>query len=453
MNGTVGFVVPAYNAESTLADTLRSLLNQDDPGWSAVVVDDGSTDATPSVARSFNDPRIMLVRQRNAGLAAARNAGFAHLFTEFVAFLDADDTVAPAYVRTMRGAIGAHDAVCCATRFVGPALEDLGWTRSPGSHDLTAQGLLAYNPLPVGSVLLRRAAPQRLGAFAGADNLFDPSLPVHEDWDCWLRLALAGLRVAQPVDDALFSYRLRPGSMSRAIEQMHEEGLGVIARHAHRVGGGVGNADKARLQRDWTLRHIARAIAEDDASLARRWVERLSPLSKDDLSLIGSALPHAMRRADPCPDAALLQAAERWTETVRRCIPAYAGELLSGARFRRDLSRAVELVRRELRAGRTPVLVGAGERGRVLARACSDAGAPIGAWIDDHPGASISNCGKRCTRDDLSNAHTLILTPDAPEAILRSLDGTPARVVLLRDLTDAAHADEPRAAGADSHRA
>ena len=442
MNGSVGFVVPAFNAQSTLADTLRSLLAQDDTGWSAIVVDDGSTDATAQIARSFTGPRIVVLRQQNAGLAAARNAGFAHTRTEFVAFIDADDTVEPSFVRTMRDGIGGADAVCCATRFLGPELEDLGWTRAPGAHDLTPEGLIAYNPLPVGSVLLRRAA-------LGPGPLFDPSLPMHEDWDCWLRLTTRGLRAAPPVEEALFAYRLRPGSMSRAIETMHDEGFGVIERYAPRVEG----ADAPRLKRDWTLRHIARAIAEHDEGLTRRWIERLSPLEPEDLSVIASTLPHAMRRADPCPQSELPGAKACWAAAVRECSPVYASELLSMARFGVDLSRAVELVRSERRAGRTPVLFGVGERGRELAHACNGPAdtrteTRIDAWIDDNPDASAISCGRRLTREQLTDAHTLIVTPDAPEAILRSLDGTPARVVLLRDLTAPETADNANGANA-----
>ncbi|MCC5786785.1 MAG: glycosyltransferase family 2 protein [Phycisphaerales bacterium] len=441
MNCTVGFVVPAFNAQSTLADTLLSFIAQDDPGWSAIVVDDGSTDATAQIARSFADPRIIVLRQQNAGLATARNAGFVHTRTEFVAFIDADDTVEPSFVRAMRNGIGGADAVCCATRFVGPELEDLGWTRTPGAHDLTPAGLIAYNPLPVGSVLLRRSS-------LGAGPLFDSSLPVHEDWDCWLRLTTRGLRAAPPVEAALFTYRLRPGSMSRAIERMHAKGLGVIDRHAPRVE----SIDAPRLKRDWTLRHIARAIAEHDAGLARRWIERLSPLEPEDLSVIAATLPHAMRRADPCPQSELPNAEARWAAAVRACSPAYASELLSMTRFGIDLTRAVELVRRERRAGRTPVLFGVGERGRELAQACAHADAHIDAWIDDNPDASAIACGERLTRAQITDAHTLIVTPDAPEAILRSLDGTPARVVLLRDLTAPEHNTKAKTAD-DANRA
>ena len=90
-------VVPAYNAAATLSDTLLSLTSQTYRDIEIVVVDDGSTDSTASVARSFaaRDNRIRLVRQANRGLAGARNSGVAAASGEVVGFCDADDLWLP----------------------------------------------------------------------------------------------------------------------------------------------------------------------------------------------------------------------------------------------------------------------------------------------------------------------------------------------------------------------
>ena len=68
-------VVPAFNAARTLPETLRSLLAQTFTDFEIVVVDDGSTDRTVAVARSFADRRIRIVQQPNRGLPGARNSG------------------------------------------------------------------------------------------------------------------------------------------------------------------------------------------------------------------------------------------------------------------------------------------------------------------------------------------------------------------------------------------
>ena len=88
-------VVPAYNSETTLGETLRSLLAQTFSSFEIVVVDDGSTDGTRAVAAGFADPRIQIVSQANRGLAGARNTGIHHARGAYVGFCDADDLWVP----------------------------------------------------------------------------------------------------------------------------------------------------------------------------------------------------------------------------------------------------------------------------------------------------------------------------------------------------------------------
>jgi glycosyltransferase involved in cell wall biosynthesis len=98
MNVTV--IVPAHNAADTLADTLESLTAQTFPGWEAIVVNDGSTDATPGIVEGFAafDPRFRLVHRVNGGLAAARNTGVSHARHDALLFLDADDWILPRHL-------------------------------------------------------------------------------------------------------------------------------------------------------------------------------------------------------------------------------------------------------------------------------------------------------------------------------------------------------------------
>lgn len=86
-------IIPAYNAENFLRETCSSLLAQTCPDWEAIIVDDGSQDATPDIAQEYCtlDNRFRLICQSNAGVSAARNAGIDAAHGEFVAFLDADD--------------------------------------------------------------------------------------------------------------------------------------------------------------------------------------------------------------------------------------------------------------------------------------------------------------------------------------------------------------------------
>lgn len=91
----VSYVVPVFNGERYLAECLHSILAQTHAPAEVIVVDDGSTDATPDVAAWFAAP-VVSVRQEHGGHSAARNRGAALATGEFLAFLDADDLITPA---------------------------------------------------------------------------------------------------------------------------------------------------------------------------------------------------------------------------------------------------------------------------------------------------------------------------------------------------------------------
>ncbi len=92
---TVSVIMPLYQGEATVVRALRSALAQTHPPLEIIVVDDGSTDAGPERVRALDDPRIVLIRQANAGCGAARNLGIARARGDWLAFLDADDEWLP----------------------------------------------------------------------------------------------------------------------------------------------------------------------------------------------------------------------------------------------------------------------------------------------------------------------------------------------------------------------
>ena len=113
----VSVIVPAFNAETVLAEALLSVQNQTYPHYEIIVVDDGSTDRTRQIAARFagSDPRIRFFEQANAGSAAARNTALRHARGEWIAFLDADDTWLPAKLERVKS-FSASDASTSALR-------------------------------------------------------------------------------------------------------------------------------------------------------------------------------------------------------------------------------------------------------------------------------------------------------------------------------------------------
>lgn len=440
MTPSIEFIIPAYNAASTLGDTLASLCAQTDPRWAAIVVDDGSTDATAALVRTIRDTRrdsrLLLARQRNAGLAAARNTGFALSRADLVCFLDADDTIDPSFVATLTSAIGDRDLIACATRMVDADLADLGWTIAPGPADTTIQRLTAFNPFAVGSVVMRRSAPRARGLLRSARwALFDPRLSVHEDWDLWLRLTAAGAHWAPPIPAALFNYRLRPGSMTSDINQMHEVGLAVIARHATQ------HAD--RLARDWTLRHLARAIAADDAPLAAALTDRLRTqhdcgtpqLDDHDLGVLQGSLTHALMQADRVGPRQAALHTSRWRARLERTLadaPLRCALLAHVDVLATDWASLARLAVASLSPGQELVVYGAGRNGRALLGALDLLEPkPAASWIDDGP-AAVPAGFDRLTPDQLDAHHVVLVTPDDAGAILDQLADSPVAAVLTR---------------------
>src|ERR1039457_1669638 len=95
MQPLVSIVIPAYNAERTVAEAIQSAIAQTWPRKEIIVVDDGSTDRTAEVARRFASKGITIVSTENRGLSAGLNRAYEHSQGDYIQYLDADDLLAP----------------------------------------------------------------------------------------------------------------------------------------------------------------------------------------------------------------------------------------------------------------------------------------------------------------------------------------------------------------------
>jgi glycosyltransferase involved in cell wall biosynthesis len=136
--GTVSVVIPAYNVGAHIGKCLASVLSQTRADLEAIVIDDGSTDGTAEVVEGYAaDPRVKCIRQKNAGVAAARNAGLDAATGEFLAFVDGDDWIEETMHEKLHVAMrraGADTAVCDYNL----AYEDRTEERHSGIRDGTA---------------------------------------------------------------------------------------------------------------------------------------------------------------------------------------------------------------------------------------------------------------------------------------------------------------------------
>ena len=226
----VSVVIPAYNAAETIADTLSSLCAQLFVNWEAIVVDDGSIDATAAVVESFveRDSRFRLIRQPQSGVSAARNAGVGHARHDWLLFLDADDWILPAHLERLTGVLAADpslDGVHCGWARVasdGSLFNESYW---PEAGDLFAT-FARTCAFAIHACVIRRALVDAAGGF-------DPALGIAEEWDLWQRIARMGARYGM-VSDSLSRYRMRSGSASREGYRLLADGALVIRRgHGH----------------------------------------------------------------------------------------------------------------------------------------------------------------------------------------------------------------------------
>ena len=115
----VTVIIPAYNAEATITETIRSVLEQTLQPSEVVVVNDGSQDSTQVEVQKFGD-RVRLINQKNQGVSAARNHGIALSKTEWVSFLDSDDTWLPEKLAEQAKLLAANPELdWCSTRVLG----------------------------------------------------------------------------------------------------------------------------------------------------------------------------------------------------------------------------------------------------------------------------------------------------------------------------------------------
>ena len=204
----VSVVIPCYQQAAYLGEAVESVVGQAFDDWEVVIVDDGSTDATASVAEALiaahPERRIRLLRQANSGVAAARNAGIAASSGRYVLPLDADDVLLPAMLARTVALLEAEPAVAVAyTDF-----EQFGAAERrihTGPWDVEA---LAYaNQLGI-CALYRREVWAAVGGY-------NPNMRHgYEDWDFWIGAAERGF-VGRRIPEALWRYRARDGSRDR----------------------------------------------------------------------------------------------------------------------------------------------------------------------------------------------------------------------------------------------
>jgi glycosyltransferase involved in cell wall biosynthesis len=208
----VSVVTAARNIELWIEAAIRSVLHQTFSDFELIIVDDGSTDATADIAGSIADPRLTVLRQKQRGSAAARNAGVAASTARYVGFLDGDDVWAPEKLERQVAVLDAHPEIDLTFSW-SRIIDESG--ASTGHLQRAAPGVTGFDDVftrdVIGngsSVVARRSALERVGPF-------DETLRAAIDFDIWLRVAVLRPENCWCVAEPLTLYRRRTGQVTR----------------------------------------------------------------------------------------------------------------------------------------------------------------------------------------------------------------------------------------------
>lgn len=242
----VSVILPAYNAEKFISQTIASISAQTLADFEIIVVDDGSQDATASIAAAA-DPRVRVISQANQGIAQARNTGILGSRGIYIAFMDHDDLWHPQKLATQVELLERDPSYAVVygefERWTPPALPVFkdanltGLQQVPALSGMILPRLVETNWVLFSTAMFRRSVFDRVG-------LFDPSMPPADDWDLALRAAehFKFVKMAQVV--ALYrvhagqtSLKLQPRNIEYELRDRTLKRLHVLGQQAHDQAG------------------------------------------------------------------------------------------------------------------------------------------------------------------------------------------------------------------------
>lgn len=300
----ISVIMPVYNAEKTLASAIESIVNQTDPGWELVMVDDGSDDQSAQIIGEWSsrDDRINPVYTPHRGIVSALNTGIKHSSGKYLARMDADDIALPERLEKQRIYLDENTdigIVSCKVKHLGDKKEKAGyaryvqWINSLISHEEIALNRFIESPLAHPSVMFRRKIVDRFGGYR------DGTFP--EDYELWLRWLQKGVR-AEKIPDVLLKWRDEPERLSRthqrySVEAFYQTKARYLAswlkehnpHHPEIIVWGAGRTSRKRA--DLLLQHgidITHYIDIDPNKIGHV-VHGRPVLGTDELPVAGSA--------------------------------------------------------------------------------------------------------------------------------------------------------------------
>jgi len=221
----VSIVIPAYNAETFIEETMDHAFKQTLTDFEIIVVDDGSSDRTKQVIEKYTD-KVKYIYQKNQGTSAARNNGIDHAQGKYIAFLDSDDIWFPLKLERQINFLESNpkiDLVGCDAELINESGESFNKLYSRGKkYDVPPDEMLAQllkrDFIPFSSVVVKKSLVRNLGGF-------DLSM-VCEDYEFLMR-AVQKYNIAF-IDEVLMQYRISPNNKSQNLENHHRDIIKIM---------------------------------------------------------------------------------------------------------------------------------------------------------------------------------------------------------------------------------
>ncbi len=227
----VTVIIPAYNAAKYIADSIKSVLAQDDRNFELIIINDGSTDNTEDIIMSFKDDRIRYMSQVNRGLAATHNIGIMKSKGEFIIKLDCDDMMTPDFISKHIKQFTEHpeaDLVYCDDYLIDENAKPIRIIERPeySERNILIRDLFRNGfPIVPFRTCIKRSVFDKIG-------FFDEKLLVAEDYDMMRRFVMHGLKACH-LKGALYLRRITKNSLSRkSSEQKAKSHFDVVRRYA-----------------------------------------------------------------------------------------------------------------------------------------------------------------------------------------------------------------------------
>jgi len=230
----VSVIMPTYNSEKFIGETIESVIGQTYKSWEMIVVDDGSTDKTEVIVRFYmsKDPRIKyLPLGYNSGRPAVpRNYGIKHAKGEYIAFLDSDDLWLPGKLEKQIKLFQiSNETAMVYTRFQTIEGDTISSRIFPENSRYKSgnlfKSLYLRSFVACSSVMVKRSVLDQVGFFST-----DPDLIAIEDTDLWLRIALK-YKVKCTDDSPFLLYRIQPQGISQVYVQKLRRSLRIKWRY------------------------------------------------------------------------------------------------------------------------------------------------------------------------------------------------------------------------------